>query len=662
MSAVDHSCLQRLYEQKQWALLLETLEAFPSVERDLSQLGFFEGVALARLGFPELSLTAFAEALSANPRSTPLRLAAVEALQACGDWSVSLQLLQQRDAQELAESAKGQLLIARAYVRMGQLAEAEQIIADLQQAADVDLVGLGVVLVDLHLAFGDHKQAQFCWKRLHDLGSRSIDVLLTEVRMLAAQWSRESRKQLLDLTQVHSDEPLLALHASRILRHHLLVEEARSVLNAAIQSHGFRGDLAEAWIALLVAQGELDELRQCLALAPITKRPLNHQLLIAECLLRALRPAEACRVLESMPQDLETLSLLSDCYRRLGDYPKALAAITKLVGLSPNSPDLQLQRSYQLLAMGQWAEAWPLYEQRFAIQGAGSFLAPGMYPRNVWEQPHGRSVLVFGEQGFGDTLMHASMLQELADVARDLTVIVQPRLLPLLSCSFPSLQITTGVSQERFEAMDSCYGIGSLGRFFRPQPSDCPGDPFLHPPAEFVSSWSERLQRLSGSLNVGIAWRGGGELGESRRRSLSLESLAPLLVTPNVNWINLQYRHSADELEAINVSHGVHIHHFDGVTDDLLETAALTKALDLVITVQQTALHIAGGVGTQAWVMVPFAPEWRYGIQGAEMPWYSSVELFRQAVLSDWELPIEQIRERLQGFLDRQVVQNGAIS
>ena len=662
MPAVDDSYLQGLYEQQQWKLLLELLETIPPAERDLSRLGFFEGVALSRLGFPELSLTAFAEPLTVNPRSIPLRLAAVEALQACGDWSISLQLLQQPDAQALAASANGQLLIARACVHTGQLAEAEQRIEALQQAADVDLVGLGVVLVDLHLAFGDHQQAQFCWSRLHDLGSQSIDVLLTQARMLAAQWSQDSRQQLLDLTQAHPDEPLLALHASRILRHHLLVEDARSVLNTAIQSHGLRGDLAEAWIALLVAQGELDELRQCLALEPTTKRPLNHQLLVAECLLRAFKPAEACRVLESMPHDLETLSLLSDCYRRLGDYPKALAAITELVGLSPHSPDLQLQRSYQLLAMGHWAEAWPLYEQRFSIQGAGSFLAPGMYPRNVWEQPHGRSVLVFGEQGFGDTLMHASMLSELADVARDLTVIVQPRLIPLLACSFPSLQITSGVSQERFEAMDSCYGIGSLGRFFRLQPSDCPGDPFLDPPAEMVGSWCQRLQGLSGSLNVGIAWRGGGELGESRRRSLSLDSLAPLLETPNVNWINLQYRHTADELEAIHGSHGVHIHHFDGVTDDLLETAALTKALDLVITVQQTALHIAGGVGTKAWVLVPFAPEWRYGIHGADMPWYSSVELFRQAVLSDWELPIEQIKVRLQGLLDRQVVQNGAIS
>ena len=143
MPAVDDSYLQGLYDQQQWKLLLESLETLPPAERNLSQLGFFEGVALARLGFPELSLTAFAEALSANPRSTPLRLAAVEALQACGDWSISLQLLQQPDAQALADSTKGQLLIARACVHTGQLAEAEQRIADLQQAADVDLVGLG---------------------------------------------------------------------------------------------------------------------------------------------------------------------------------------------------------------------------------------------------------------------------------------------------------------------------------------------------------------------------------------------------------------------------------------------------------------------------------------------------------------------------------------
>ena len=85
---------------------------------------------------------------------------------------------------------------------------------------------------------------------------------------------------------------------------------------------------------------------------------------------------------------------------------------------------------------------------------------------------------------------------------------------------------------------------------------------------------------------------------------------------------------------------------------------SLTQALDLVITVQQTALHIAGAIGTEAWVMVPVAPEWRYGTAGSSMPWYSSVELFRQASLGDWSGPIQAVQSRLVDWLAAPASQN----
>ena len=239
---------------------------------------------------------------------------------------------------------------------------------------------------------------------------------------------------------------------------------------------------------------------------------------------------------------------------------------------------------------------------------------------------------------------------------------VQPRLLPLLACSFPQLEIVSGVSQERFAAVDSCYGIGSLGRFFRHSPDECPAHSYLNVPEASCLHWRQRLASLPEPFSVGLAWRGGGDLGEHRRRSLGLEALMPLLSLTGVNWINLQYRHSQVELDQLQHNRGIQLHHFDGITEDLLETAALTKELDLVITVQQTALHIAGGVGTTAWVLVPVAPEWRYGIEGSRMPWYSSVELFRQTRLSDWSDPIERVRTRLMTALAERAGQNEPIS
>ena len=90
-----------------------------------------------------------------------------------------------------------------------------------------------------------------------------------------------------------------------------------------------------------------------------------------------------------------------------------------------------------------------------------------------------------------------------------------------------------------------------------------------------------------------------------------------------------------------------------------MATAALTQALDLVITVQQTALHIAGAVGTPAWVLVPVVPEWRYGLSGSAMPWYSSVRLFRQAQFNDWARPIAELKDCFQELLLATAGQNG---
>ena len=662
MPAVDVARFQQLHQQQHWSALLDQLQLLPLPELRNFRLWWFQAAAWCGLGRPELSLTAFAEALHLAPGSVALRLEAIAALQRCGDWAVSLRLLQHPDSAELMRLVPAKIMLARAQANLGQHADALQRLDQLQQESDLDLVALGVALIEIHLAFGDLNQAWFCWQRLEALSSNDLDVLLIHVRLLASDWHADHGRRMLKLVDDHPQECWLALQVSRVLRQKLMVDEARGVLSAAIKRHGFFGDLAEAWLALLVVEGEVDALKAWLAREPMVRRRLQPQRLMAECLLRDLRPAEARDLLLPLDSDDEALSLLSDAYRRLGDYTNGLDVIEKLLLRRPGSADLQLQMAYQLLAQGRWSEAWPLYENRFGIAGVSSFLAPGMGPRNHWISPHQRSVLVFAEQGFGDTLMMASMLPDLAQVAERLVVMVQPRLLPLLACSFPQLEIVSGVSQERFAAVDSCYGIGSLGRFFRHSPDECPAHSYLNVPEESCLHWRHRLASLPETFSVGLAWRGGGDLGEHRRRSLGLEALMPLLSLTGVNWINLQYRHSQVQLDQLQHDRGVQVHHFDGITEDLLETAALTKELDLVITVQQTALHIAGGVGTTAWVLVPVAPEWRYGIEGSRMPWYSSVELFRQTRLSDWSDPIERVRTRLMTALAQRAGQNGPIS
>jgi hypothetical protein len=171
--------------------------------------------------------------------------------------------------------------------------------------------------------------------------------------------------------------------------------------------------------------------------------------------------------------------------------------------------------------------------------------------------------------------------------------------------------------------------------------------PYLQIPPSEQRRWRDRLSALPPGLRVGLAWRGGGSLGPRWRRSLRLDQLEPLLRQPGVCWVNLQHRHDPSERAAFEARTGVSLATFDGVGDDLLATAALTQALDLVICVQQTSLHLAGALGTPAWVLLPRVAEWRYGIAGSSMPWYASVELFRQPTTGCWEPVIADVASRL---------------
>lgn len=341
---------------------------------------------------------------------------------------------------------------------------------------------------------------------------------------------------------------------------------------------------------------------------------------------------------------------------------KLLAAFPQFLRVSPDWA-WSIGRHY--LAAGAWAKGWPLYEQRYASGDRAQILPPG-FPLRGLEQLQqaralaGRHVLLYGEQGIGDMLMFGSLLPELLAEAASVRLLLPPRLVELFQCSFPTALVASSFEAADLDQGQLAFSIGSLGGVYRLRAEDFQGHgPHLWVGPSARQAWRLRLEQLGPGAKVGIAWRGGGSLGSRVQRSLELEQLLPLLQLPGVRWINLQYGLGPTELEDFERSHGIRLHHFEGIGENLQATAALTAALDLVITVQQTALHIAGGLGVPAWVLVPAVAEWRYGLEGASMPWYSSVQLFRQQQAGVWQSVIEALVQRLRAWL---VGHNGAIN
>jgi hypothetical protein len=235
----------------------------------------------------------------------------------------------------------------------------------------------------------------------------------------------------------------------------------------------------------------------------------------------------------------------------------------------------------------------------------------------------------------------------LPDLLRDVAscrLVCEPRLNSLFSRSFPAAQVLTEGDAQRLPAgsADFCLPIGSLGAIYR---SDVAAfrrhEGYLHANPASVASWRERLAQIGERPWIGISWRGGLRKTGRVVRSLPVEALAPLLQAGGASWASLQHDATPGELERLSLAGATRVAHWEQLGTDFEQTAALMTALDLVITVCSSVVHLAGALGRPTWVLTPFAPAWRYQLRGGTLPWYPAAWLVRQPRPGDWASVIE---------------------
>jgi hypothetical protein len=302
------------------------------------------------------------------------------------------------------------------------------------------------------------------------------------------------------------------------------------------------------------------------------------------------------------------------------------------------------------LSSGEYSSGWAHYEFRLRRHDAHvrsrdlPWWRPGMSSKD--------RVLVLAEQGLGDEIMFASCFADLMALSPHCVIECDARLGALFSRSFPSARIlmrdTSGGPAPADDGVVAQIAAGSLPRFFRQRSEDFPRrDAFLRASESRVAYWRQTLQALGPGIKIGIAWTGGALKTRRSLRSLALAELSPLLQIPSTQFVSLQYTKCDDEIAALARATGIVVHHWPETLADYDETAALVTALDLVITVTSSIVHLSGALGKLTWVLVPSVPEWRYLNSGHAMPWYSSVRLFRQRELREWAPVIEAIRAAL---------------
>jgi tetratricopeptide (TPR) repeat protein len=357
--------------------------------------------------------------------------------------------------------------------------------------------------------------------------------------------------------------------------------------------------------------------------------------------------------LELHPEFAECYYNMSNVQFDMGLIDEAIESCERSIALSPDLPEAHWNMAFALLAKGDLTAGWPKYEYRLFKKDA----AKTAFSQPDWEGSSldGKILLVNAEQGVGDEIMFASCFSDVISTAKACIVECDNRLAPLFARSFPQARFITrtkNASQlpDGMPAPDVKIAAGSLPRFFRSSFKHFPAHKgYLIADGSAVARWRERLDQLGPGLKVGISWRGGRKAIVRRNRSTTLDQWRDLLLMQNVCFINLQYGDCTDELKAVQDQDGITIHDWDDSDPmrDLDDFAAKIAALDLVISVDNSTVHLAGALGVPIWTLLPFGCDWRWMRDVDDTPWYPSMRLFRQQSFGDWDKVFNRVAQCL---------------
>ncbi len=252
--------------------------------------------------------------------------------------------------------------------------------------------------------------------------------------------------------------------------------------------------------------------------------------------------------------------------------------------------------------------------------------------------PTGRLLLV-ADQGFGDAIQFSRYLPWAAARCANLTLACSPDLAPLLHAAFPDIPIV--VRWEDAPTFDAWQALSGLPRLHGTRLATIPSAPaYLRADPARTAEWGARLAGLlpPGLRRIGIAWAGRPTHNNDTNRSATLATLRPLTKIPGVALVALQKGPPAAQIG--DYFSPAPLLNLGPELSDFADTAALLANLDAVVAVDTSVVHLAAALGRPTFVLLPFAPDWRWLLGRADSPWYPSVTLFRQTAPQDWSVPV----------------------
>ena len=396
--------------------------------------------------------------------------------------------------------------------------------------------------------------------------------------------------------------------------------------------------------------------------------------------------AIACynEIIENEPDNLVALFNLGSCYLFMSNKDKAIAAYNKILQKNPLHVDSLYNKAYTYKTFGDLDTAIEMYNQILTIDphyekiynalgvayiSQGNFELGWKYHHKVLnDNPLGgstlrsllhnneianKNIILYRTGGFGDTLLYVRYAERLKNMGAHVTVTCQEELLPLLArCPYIDKLMPEGPQLPGYDAEITLMVISSA---FADNEETAPKNiPYLFADPELVSYWQQKLMSDK-NFKVGICWQStiNNDAPCITHRACPLEKFTRLANVDGVSFYSLQKVSGMEQLAAVSSDFPLQI--FDNLDEEagpFMDTAALIKNLDLIISVDTSIVHLAGGLGATVWMVHPYSTDWRWIHNRTDSYWYPTMRIFKQQKPFDWDGVMETVAHELQKLVE----------
>jgi FkbM family methyltransferase len=338
--------------------------------------------------------------------------------------------------------------------------------------------------------------------------------------------------------------------------------------------------------------------------------------------------------------------LLANALSDLGENEQSRFHYEKALQLEPGNAGAHKNLGVLLLRCGELEDGWREYEWRFKADKVPT--PEARFPEPYWDGSplNGRTLLLCGEQGLGDQIQFARYASV---IDGNVVIQVHDRLVPLLKSQFPRV---VGSSDPK-PHFDVHAPMMSVPRLVATNLNNLPATvPYVNADADRIEHWRQRLSDIQG-FRVGIAWQGSKLHKRDRMRSIPLDVLEPLSQLSSVRLVCLQKGDGHEQLDSCSWRSSI-VDFTEEMDQDgaFIDTAAVIKNLDLVLSIDSAIAHLAGAMGHPTWLLVRSVCDWRWLMATDRSPWYPSIQIIRQPEIDNWYSLVPALVNRLQHITD----------